>query len=42
MAFSRCEGCRWYSESMDWCNHPEKGKDCDVRIAWEDHKKGLK
>ena len=42
MAFERCVGCRWYSESMDWCNHPEKGKDCDVRIAWEDHKKGLK
>ena len=40
--FSKCEGCFWYSDTLDWCNHPDKGKDCDNRISWEDHKKGIK
>ena len=26
MAFERCVGCRWYSETMNWCYDPEKGK----------------
>lgn len=42
MAFERCVGCRWYSETMNWCYDPEKGKNCDHRIAWEDNRMGRK